>query len=236
MKLSIEPSILYFGTPVVIISTLNEDGTTNIAPISAAWWLGWTCMIGIDGTSKTTENLKRNGHCVLNLASADLAEKTNQLARLTGCKDVPIHKRLLGYRYVQDKFSCSGFTPTPRDDDELRYVGECKIHLEAKVENFHELARNDERMAVPAYSIELKVNRILASSDVLDQHHCNKIDPNKWNPLIMSFRRLYGLTSELNQSRLAHKSEDLYAPWKRKGVLGAITSRVLKYSNRKYGH
>ena len=40
MHKTIEPSILYFGTPVVLISTLNEDGTSNLAPISSVFWLG----------------------------------------------------------------------------------------------------------------------------------------------------------------------------------------------------
>ena len=44
MKIPIEPSILYFGTPVVLISTLNEDASLNVAPMSSAWWLGWNCM------------------------------------------------------------------------------------------------------------------------------------------------------------------------------------------------
>ena len=43
---TIEPAILYFGTPVVLVSTLNPDGTTNVAPISSAWWLGWSCLLG----------------------------------------------------------------------------------------------------------------------------------------------------------------------------------------------
>ena len=30
--------VLYFGTPVVLITTRNEDGTPNIAPMSSAWW------------------------------------------------------------------------------------------------------------------------------------------------------------------------------------------------------
>ena len=43
----IEPGILYFGTPVVLISTINEDGTYNLAPMSSAFWLGWRCMLGL---------------------------------------------------------------------------------------------------------------------------------------------------------------------------------------------
>lgn len=40
MKQVIQPKMLYFGTPVVLISTLNEDGSPNIAPMSSAWWQG----------------------------------------------------------------------------------------------------------------------------------------------------------------------------------------------------
>jgi flavin reductase (DIM6/NTAB) family NADH-FMN oxidoreductase RutF len=69
MHKTIEPSILYFGTPAVLISTRNEDGTTNVAPMSSAWWLGWGCMIGLAGHSKTSENLLREQECVLNLPS-----------------------------------------------------------------------------------------------------------------------------------------------------------------------
>ena len=31
----IDPKILYCGTPVVLITTRNEDGSANIAPMSA---------------------------------------------------------------------------------------------------------------------------------------------------------------------------------------------------------
>lgn len=32
MHQTISPAILYWGTPVLIIPTTNEDGTTNLAP------------------------------------------------------------------------------------------------------------------------------------------------------------------------------------------------------------
>lgn len=54
MDQAIEPAILYAGTPVFLISTLNEDGSANLAPMSSAWWLGWSCMLGLDATSQTT--------------------------------------------------------------------------------------------------------------------------------------------------------------------------------------
>ena len=44
MHVTSEPGILYFGTPVVLISTTNEDGSYNLAPMSSAFWLGWRCL------------------------------------------------------------------------------------------------------------------------------------------------------------------------------------------------
>ena len=49
-----EPSILHFGTPVVLISILNEDNSPNLAPMSSAFWLGWRCILGLASLSKTS--------------------------------------------------------------------------------------------------------------------------------------------------------------------------------------
>ncbi len=76
-----EPSILYFGTPVVLITTTNSDGTNNIAPISSIFWLGWRAIIGISTFSKTTDNIRRTGECVLNLPSIHQTAAVNRLAR-----------------------------------------------------------------------------------------------------------------------------------------------------------
>jgi flavin reductase (DIM6/NTAB) family NADH-FMN oxidoreductase RutF len=43
---TIDPKILYFGTPVALVSSLNEEGTTDLAPISSFWALGWTLILG----------------------------------------------------------------------------------------------------------------------------------------------------------------------------------------------
>src|SRR5580658_4246945 len=94
-----EPAILYFGTPVVLISTVNEDGSPNLAPMSSAFWLGWRCILGLSGVSKTTENMRRTGECVLNLPSVDLVAAVNRLAKTTGSNPVPLRKVEKGYRY-----------------------------------------------------------------------------------------------------------------------------------------
>src|ERR1700712_4560765 len=115
MHISIEPSILYFGTPVVLISTLNDDGSANIAPMSSAWWLGWNCMLGLGAKGHTAQNLVREGECVLNLPSSAMAEAVNRLARLTGSDPVPPHKEAMGYRHCKDKAGAGLLTEQPSE-------------------------------------------------------------------------------------------------------------------------
>jgi len=52
---TIEPKILYFGTPVALVSSLNEDETTDLAPISS--FLG----VGMDDDSRTVDGDQDGG-------------------------------------------------------------------------------------------------------------------------------------------------------------------------------
>jgi flavin reductase (DIM6/NTAB) family NADH-FMN oxidoreductase RutF len=62
MHKTIEPTTLYVGTPVALISTLNRDGSPNLAPMSSAWRLGCSCMLGLGTMGQTSENLMRIRH------------------------------------------------------------------------------------------------------------------------------------------------------------------------------
>ncbi|EFX01705.1 hypothetical protein CMQ_8171 [Grosmannia clavigera kw1407] len=106
----ISPAILYWGTPVVVISSLNEDGSSNLAPMSSAWWLGHSCMLGLDSESKTTGNILRTGQCVLNLVDHTQAPVINRLAGTTGTDPVSASKRSRDYRFVYDKWAVANLT------------------------------------------------------------------------------------------------------------------------------
>ena len=115
MHKTIEPTILYFGTPVALISTLNPDGSANLAPMSSAWWLGWSCMLGLGQMGQTSDNLIRTRECVINLPSEDLVTHVDRLALTTGKDPVPEKKRQWGYRYEGDKFGIARLTPVESD-------------------------------------------------------------------------------------------------------------------------
>jgi flavin reductase (DIM6/NTAB) family NADH-FMN oxidoreductase RutF len=211
MHREIEPSILYFGTPVVVISTLNSSGSTNIAPMSSAWWLGWNCMLGLGQSSQTARNLLRERECILNLPSDDLVGSVNRLAKLTGTDPVPPHKQAMGYRHEPDKFRTAGLTPIPSTTVRPQRVLECPIHLEAVLENAHMFGNGPER-AAGCWAFEVRIVRVHVDEKLIAPGTGNHIDPDVWRPLVMSFCRFYGLTTQVHESTLAEIPEEAYRP------------------------
>jgi len=213
----IEPAILYFGTPVVLIGSTNEDGSFNLAPMSSAWWVGRRCMLGLARNSKTTENMIRSGECVLNLPSAALVGAVDRLARTTGSDPAPPGKRMRGYRHARDKFDLSGLTALKGETVAAPRAAECPVQIEAKVAHIHEMAQEDAVWRGNLVAIEVRVTRVHAHPGIMMGSEPNRIDPDKWRPLIMSFQQFYGLAPErLRHSELGQIPETMYKPpgWK----------------------
>ncbi|MFD1772125.1 flavin reductase family protein [Sphingobacterium suaedae] len=204
------PAILYFGTPVVIVSTKNPNGTDNLAPISSIFWLGWRCIIGIGASSQTAKNLLREKEAVLNLPSASEVKAVNFLAKTTGTNPVPQSKVLKGYRFEEDKFEIAGLTRLPSETVKALRVKECPVHMEVVVKAVHNLAGDDRVQQGKIKTFELKINRVFLDKSILMDHDPNRIDPDKWKPLIMSFQEFYTVGKKIHQSTLAEISESLY--------------------------
>jgi flavin reductase (DIM6/NTAB) family NADH-FMN oxidoreductase RutF len=210
---TIEPAILYFGTPVVLIGSTNEDGSCNLAPMSSAWWVGWRCMLGLAANSKTTQNMIRSGECVLNLPSTDLVDAVNRLARTTGSNPVPAGKIKRGYRHEKDKFEIGGLTARQGETVAAPRALECPVQIEAKVAHVHPMAQEDDVWRGNLMAIELRVTRVHAHQGIMMDGEPNRIDPDKWRPLIMSFQQFYGLTPQkVQDSELGKIPESAYKP------------------------
>lgn len=210
MHVKCEPSILYFGTPVVLISTLNEDGSYNLAPMSSVFWLGWRCMLGLAASSKSPQNMISTGECVPNLPSVKEVAAVNRLARTTGSNPVPESKVRRGYRHESDKFGFAGLTPVASETVAAPRVRECPVQLEAIVEATHGMAEDDPVQRGHLVCIEVRIQRVYVEESILMNGEANRIDPDKWRPLIMSFQQFYGLGSRLHASTLGQIPESMY--------------------------
>ncbi|MEW9502891.1 flavin reductase family protein [Jeotgalibacillus marinus] len=198
MHKTIDPKILYFGTPVVLISTINEDGTYNLAPVSSVWWINQSCMLGMSSKSQTVTNLLREGQCVLNLPSAELVEAVDRLALLTGKSPVPEYKIDMGYQYEGNKFGKAGLTAIPSDNVRAPLVKECPIQLESLVQKDHSF---ESPSAIKAFEMKIVTTHI--DESILMDGGKSYIDPEKWKPLIMNFCEFFSLGPKLYPSKLA---------------------------------
>jgi flavin reductase (DIM6/NTAB) family NADH-FMN oxidoreductase RutF len=208
MHSTIDPAILYFGTPVVLVSSTNPDGSANLAPMSSAWWLGKSCMLGFGARSHTPANIQRTGECVLNLPSVAQVAAVNRLAKTTGSNPVPPHKVAMGYRHERDKFGIAGFTRVASDLVHPPRVAECPVHLEAMLEGVHPLAKSEGRLV----ALEVRVVRVHVEESIRMAGYQDRIDPARWRPLIMSFCQFFGLGEMVHHSTLAEIPEDAYRP------------------------
>ena len=199
-----DPAILYFGTPVVLQSTVNPDGSPNLTPISSVFWLGRQAVLGINRNSQSWANLDRTREVAVALPSADQVDAVNRLALTTGRNPLSERQQRRGYRHVADKFGVSGLTPVPADLIAPPLVADCPVVMECTVD-----AMDPDQSRVPA--VEVTVRRVHASPDILMAGRANRIDPDRWRPLIMSFQHFYGLADgRLVPSRLATVDEELY--------------------------
>jgi flavin reductase (DIM6/NTAB) family NADH-FMN oxidoreductase RutF len=232
MHKEIRAAIQYWGTPDVLISTLNDDGTVNVAPMSSAWWLGWSCMLGFDASSHTVRNLERERECVLNLPSDAMFDVVNRLAMTTGSSRLPLHKQLLGYRYVQDKLGLADLSTTNSVEVKAPRIVACPVQLEARVVSVRRFAEGDPRMAVPARAVEVRIVRVHVDDAILADE--NKVDPFKWRPLLMSFRHLFGLSQVRHPSELARGDESAYSPENRGLVVRTAAKALRALGERRY--
>ena len=189
----INPKVMYYGTPVVLLSTLNEDGTTNISPISSSWALGKNIILGIGVGGKALENLERHRECVINLPDPSLWGNVEKLASLTGVKNVPVYKKAIGFTYEKNKFGASELTSLTSQTVIPERIKECPIQIEAKV-NHIRIPEYDPFFAI----VETEAIHFHASESII--HEGNYINPSKWSPLIYNFRHYFGLGNELGRT------------------------------------
>ncbi|KUJ52802.1 flavin reductase [Streptomyces albus subsp. albus] len=189
---TVTPSILYFGTPVVLLSTENENGSFNLAPMSSAWALGHVIVLGLGAEGQTAHNLRSRRDLVVNLPGPAQWPAVERLAPLTGRTPVPASKRG-SFRFEPDKFAAAGLRPQPSERVRPPRVAECPMQLEARV------ARAQPDSTGDFLIVEAQVLKVHADPRIIvsgSQH----IDPAAWSPLIYNFRHYYGLGPELGHS------------------------------------
>jgi flavin reductase (DIM6/NTAB) family NADH-FMN oxidoreductase RutF len=189
---TITPKILYFGTPVVLLSTENEDGSANLAPMSSAWALGHVVVLGLGGDGQSGHNLTHRPEMVINLPAAHQWQAAERLAPLTGRHPVPVDKRDR-FRHEPSKFTAAGLTAQASVRVRPPRVAECPLQLEARAAAIR-TDSSGEFLLVEAHVLAVHADsRIVVPGT-------DHIDPAAWNPLIYNFRHYFGLGDQRGHS------------------------------------
>lgn len=186
----IKPSILYFGTPVVLISTLDGDGRPNLSPMSSAWALGDRIVLGMGCAGKGCENLLTRREAVINLPGPEQCGAVEAIAATTGRASVPPFKAAMGYRHESDKFGLAGLTPLPSLAVAPPRVAECPLQIEARLLAAHPASTVDDAGAT-FMLLEMQVVSVHAHEDILHPG-TDHVDTARWSPLLYVFRHYFG--------------------------------------------
>ena len=190
--LTIEPSILYVGTPVALLSTANDDGTVNLAPMSSAWALGDVVVLGVGESGQTARNLQHRPELVINYPSPAQWEAVERIAGLTGRHPVPDAKKAR-FRFEREKFKAAGLTPVASERVGPPRVAECPLQFEATA------VQVDFDAGGTFLIIQAKVLRVHADERIVVPG-TSYVDPAAWSPLLYNFRHYFGLGPELGES------------------------------------
>jgi flavin reductase (DIM6/NTAB) family NADH-FMN oxidoreductase RutF len=198
MHRTIDLKVMYFGTPVVLVSTRNPDGSANLAPMSSAWWLNGHCVLGLGDSAQTSANLHRERECVLNLVPSDMVGVVDRLALTTGKREPSPRKAAMGYEFVRDKFALAGVTEQASDLVGAPRVAECPVQLECTLVQETPLGLPGSGAAV--FQVRVLRSHVAEELVIPDTHY---VDPVGWDPLIMKFCEFFGGGSAVRPSRLA---------------------------------
>ncbi|MBS1523272.1 MAG: flavin reductase family protein [Bacteroidetes bacterium] len=193
---TIQPKILYFGTPVALITTIDQQGHPNIGPMSSVWALGYKLVLGMGCDGKTFSNLIAQKECVVNIPSINLQQNIESIAHLTGVNPVPESKKVL-YRYEPDKFTTGGFSAIDSQIVKPPAIKDCPIQLEAILEQ-HSIIDFDADGKPDVAAVTVKVVNVRVHENIVVGN--NHIDPQKWSPLIYNFRHYFGLGEALGKN------------------------------------
>lgn len=187
---TITPGILYFGTPVVLLTTVDGSGRVNLAPISSAWALGQIVVLGVSSAAQTGRNLRDGGELVINVPGPEQRRAVGRLAPTTGRTPVPKAKRAR-FRYAADKFAVAGLTPEPAVTVRPPRVAECPLQFEARTRNVWEVGG--------FHTVQAEVLRVHAHPGLVVPG-TDQVGPAAWRPPICNFRHCFGLGAELGRS------------------------------------
>lgn len=170
-----KPSALLYPTPVVLATSVDENGKPNVCTLAAAGILSGVppqVSISIMPTRYSHALISKTKEYVLNIPTADIVKETDYCGIVSG-------------RTV-DKFKKTGLTSVNSKKVRPPAISECPVSLECRVKDILRLGSHDVFVG--------EVVNINVNEDVLNQAKrivdYGKLKPITWNPITGEYHSL----------------------------------------------
>lgn len=196
MTRDITPAAHYYGNLVALITTLNDDGSTGITPVSSTFALGNQFVVGISELNQGFHNITRTGEAVINFASPLMVPGIERISLTTGRESVPEEKKPL-FRHCPDKWQLAGFAREESRTVSPHSIAESPIVIESTLSQTMSLGET-------MWALHLTVARVRVHDElVLDPTH---VDIRAWEPVLYTFRHYFGRGAHLGANARADQS------------------------------
>lgn len=177
-KVSLKPAVALFPVPVVLVTTGDYAGRSNIVTLA---WAGTVCsqppMVGISirPGRYSAELLKANGEFVVNLPGERLLWAVDRCGTISG-RDV-------------NKWHESTLTPIPAEKVKPPLIAQCPVCMECVVRQVVSLGSHDLYLG--------EIVALHADQEVLDDD--GRIDPQRLAPVAYVEAQYWGLRERLEK-------------------------------------
>lgn len=179
MKKSIKINSFYYGFPVFLVTTVDENNkTSNVCAASSSISLGDKIIIGISKGSKTHRNLMAGSDAVINIPDHSLWQQVEAIGRLTGGDSLSENQLKWGVEICHDKLSKTGLNAEASRVVTPPRIAECPIQTECRL-----VSTADKGRFILA---EFDIVQTWVDSHLLTEN--DVVDSSRWKPLIYNFR------------------------------------------------
>ena len=173
-KKELKPAIALYPTPVVLVTSVGENGRPNICTLA---WVGVLCSdppkigISIRPSRYSNELIRKTKEYVVNIPTADIVKETDYCGMVTG-KTV-------------DKFKETKLTPMEAKKVKPPLIKECPVNLECRVKDIIGLGAHDLFIGE---IVNINADEdVMASATSID---FGKLKAITWNPISREYYSL----------------------------------------------
>ena len=176
MKVKKPLSILFYPCPAVLVTCLDEGGSSNIITLA---WAGVACSdpptigVGIRPSRHSYKLLESSGEFAANIPTLDIVKETNHCGQVSG-KD-------------HNKFAETKLTPEKATKVKAPLIKECPVNLECTLQKIVKIGSHDLFLG--------QVIAVHVEQDVLNES--GRIDYSKAKPFVYNQGEYYAVNGKL---------------------------------------